>query len=80
MADEPAKPQPKKRDGKVDPRVGRTGQSEKSPGTVVFFLLTVAALIFGGWYLVNGMADNSKLEDCTMSGRKNCAAPLETTH
>jgi len=76
--DEPAK---KRRDGgKIDPRVGRTGQSEKSPGTVLFFLATIALLIFGGWYLVTGMADNSKLEDCTMSGRKNCVAPVETTH
>jgi hypothetical protein len=65
---------------KVDPRKGRTGQAEESPGRVVFFLATIALLVVGGWYLVNSLADNSKLEDCTMSGRKNCVAPIDTSN
>jgi hypothetical protein len=52
---------------------------EKSPGRVVFFLITVAALIVGGWYLIDGMSQNSKLEDCTMSGRRNCVPPIDTS-
>jgi hypothetical protein len=51
--------------------------AESSPGRTAFFLVTIAALIVGGWYLVNGLAETSKMEDCTMAGRRNCVPPID---
>jgi hypothetical protein len=36
-------------------------------------LLAVVVLVVGGWLLVRQMAADAKLQDCVMSGRKNCA-------
>jgi hypothetical protein len=72
-------PTPKaKRTSREGARRGAPDPEDRSPGRVVFFLVTIAALIVGGWYLIAGMSANSKLEDCTMSGRRNCVPPIDT--
>jgi hypothetical protein len=40
-------------------------------------LLVVAALVLGGWFVVRQLQADSKMQDCIMSGRKNCA-PVDT--
>ncbi len=42
----------------------------------VFGLLLVLVLVVAGYFLVTALHSNSQLEDCLMSGRKNCA-PIE---
>ena len=39
-------------------------------------LAVVLALVVAGYFLMAALRDNAKLEDCLMSGRKNCA-PIE---
>jgi hypothetical protein len=75
----PAPPPRAKDASKHRARSGTPEPGEKSPGHVVFFLVTVAALIVGGWYLIDGMSQNSRLEDCTMAGRRNCVPPIDTS-
>jgi hypothetical protein len=36
-------------------------------------LLLLLTLVVGGWFLVRQLQEDSKLQDCVMSGRKNCA-------
>jgi hypothetical protein len=40
--------------------------------------LVIAALVVGGWFLVRQLQADSKMQDCFMSGRKNCA-PIDTS-
>ena len=40
-------------------------------------LLIVAVLVVAAVYLVHALRNESRLEDCLMSGRSNCA-PIET--
>jgi hypothetical protein len=40
-------------------------------------LLVVAALVVGGWFVMRQLQADSKMQDCVMSGRKNCA-PVDT--
>jgi hypothetical protein len=40
-------------------------------------LLVVAALVLLGWFVVRQLQADSKMQDCIMSGRKNCA-PVDT--
>jgi hypothetical protein len=40
-------------------------------------LLLVAALFIGGWLIARQLQANSKIQDCVMSGRKDCA-PIDT--
>jgi hypothetical protein len=40
-------------------------------------LVALVVLVGGGWLLVRQMIADSKLQDCVMSGRKNCA-PVDT--
>ena len=42
----------------------------------VIGLILVLALVVVGYYLVTALRQNATLEDCLMSGRKNCA-PIE---
>lgn len=37
------------------------------------FVVLVIALCVAGWFLVTWMADTTRLQDCVMSGRKDCA-------
>ena len=39
-------------------------------------LVVVLALVVAAYFLVNALRENANLEDCLMSGRKNCA-PIE---
>jgi hypothetical protein len=39
-------------------------------------LLLVLALVVAAYFLVNALRKNADLEDCLMSGRRNCA-PIE---
>jgi hypothetical protein len=42
----------------------------------VLGLLVVLALVVAAYFLMVALRNNAKLEDCLMSGRKNCA-PIE---
>ncbi len=39
----------------------------------VIGLILVLALVVAGYFLVTALRQNANLEDCLMSGRKNCA-------
>ncbi len=52
------------------PRSTRPGYRRLLP----FFV--VLALVGVGWFVVRQLAVDAKLQDCVMSGRKNCA-PLD---
>jgi len=43
----------------------------------VIGLIVVLALVVVGYFLMSALRQNANLEDCLMSGRKNCA-PIET--
>jgi hypothetical protein len=49
---------------------------EQSRSRAVIGLLIVALLVIAAVYLVHALRNESKLEDCLMSGRSNCA-PIE---
>ncbi len=36
-------------------------------------LLFFVALAAGGWFLITRMSANKSIQDCVMSGRRNCA-------
>jgi hypothetical protein len=75
-------PDPRKKDHLASahgPRVRAATDEERSPARVAFFVVSIAVLIVGGWYLVNGLADTSKMEDCEMAGRRNCVPPIDTS-
>ena len=40
----------------------------------VIGLVVVLALVVIGYLLVSALRENAELEDCLMSGRKNCAS------
>jgi hypothetical protein len=42
----------------------------------VIGLILVLALVVAGYFLMTALRQNANLEDCLMSGRKNCA-PIE---
>ena len=39
--------------------------------------LIVVGLVIGAWFVIDKILANSKLQDCVMQGRKNCA-PIDT--
>jgi len=41
--------------------------------------IMITVLTIGGWFIIQNLWETSKLEDCTMSGRKNCVAPIDTS-
>ena len=43
-------------------------------------LVVVALLVIAGYYLMSALRDESKREDCLMSGRSNCAPVDLPTH
>ena len=56
-------------------------ESEPSKGSAparrygsLLVVLAVLLLAGGGWLLVSQLMADSKLQDCVMSGRKNCAS------
>ena len=62
-----------------DPRDDRHSEEGGSDSRrpALFGLLLVLALVVGAYFLVGALQRNSALEDCLMSGRRNCA-PIET--
>ena len=50
------------------------GHDSRRPA--VLGLLVILVLVVAGYFLVTALRDNAKLEDCLLSGRKNCA-PIE---
>ena len=57
------------------------GESAREPGGERrpfgwLTMLVVVALVVGGWLLIRQFQADARLQDCVMSGRKNCA-PLE---
>jgi hypothetical protein len=45
------------------------------PFVALLFLVVLAVV---GWFLIDSLTKTSKLQDCVMSGRKNCA-PIDDT-
>jgi hypothetical protein len=57
---------------------GGDGEPDRAHGAFGWVsLLVVAALVLGGWFVVRQLQADSKMQDCVMSGRKNCA-PVDT--
>ena len=51
-------------------------RSGSDPDRALLALLFFLALAAGGWFIVRRISENSKLQDCVMAGRRNCA-PVE---
>jgi hypothetical protein len=65
-----------------DPHDNGSDSRDDGPDTgsrrpAVIGLLVVLALVVAGYFLMTALRQNANLEDCLMSGRKNCA-PIET--
>jgi hypothetical protein len=56
------------------PRDRDSGPDSRRPA--VIGLILVLALVVAGYFLMTALRQNANLEDCLMSGRKNCA-PIE---
>ena len=48
-------------------------RDHESRRPAVIGLLLVLGLVVAGYFLVTALHSNSQLEDCLMSGRRNCA-------
>ncbi len=52
------------------------GEKYASPGKSPFHpfaLVVILVLVVGGYFLMTWLRDTSKMQDCIMAGRKNCA-------
>jgi cell division septal protein FtsQ len=62
------------------PSPGPTGPDQPAPGHrrhVLLVAMAIVVVLAGvGWVIVRQLMADSKLQDCVMSGRKNCA-PVE---
>ena len=58
----------------MDP--GDNGHEPDSRRPALIGLAVVLVLVVLGYFLVNALRQNSQMEDCLMSGRRNCA-PIE---
>jgi hypothetical protein len=56
------------------PRDEDPGPDSRRPA--VIGLIVVMVLVAASYFLVTALRNNANLEDCLMSGRKNCA-PIE---
>jgi hypothetical protein len=54
------------------PRAPGAGRSTQARNPLPFVVLVIV-LCIAGWFIVSWMSDTSSLQDCVMSGRKNCA-------
>jgi hypothetical protein len=59
----------------MDP--GDDGHEHDSRRPAVIGLIVVAVLVVVAYFLFSALRQNSEMEDCLMSGRRNCA-PIET--
>jgi hypothetical protein len=53
---------------------GDAGRTRRPFGWIS--MLVVAALVVAGWLLIRQFQSDARLQDCVMSGRKNCV-PLD---
>ena len=60
----------------MHPDPDQNGHDPESRRPAVIGLIVVAVLVIAGYLLFTALRQNSQLEDCLMSGRKNCA-PIE---
>ncbi len=58
------------------PRNGGRGERAPSDIAVLAFFVIVAVACVGGYFLLMKLIDISRQEDCMLSGRRNCAAPI----
>ena len=61
--------------GRIEPQPGsEPAESPTSlkPYGLLLVLLAVLLLVGVGWLIVSRLMADSKLQDCVMSGRKNC--------
>ena len=74
----------KERHAKRAPRTaGPPATDDREEGSAprwVLPLIAITTLTLGGWYIIQNLAANSKMEDCTMSGRRNCVPPIDTAN
>jgi hypothetical protein len=56
--------------------VSNPGRRRSNPAVYFIVFLVLAGM---GWFLVQNLMASSKLQDCMMSGRRNCGAPLDTS-
>lgn len=57
-----------------EPTPEANGQAPSpSPKRALAVLALILALALGGWFLVERMSSDSSIQDCVMSGRKDCA-------
>lgn len=54
----------------------RDGDGNESRRPALIGLAVVLALVVIGYFLMTSLRQNANLEDCLMSGRRNCA-PIE---
>jgi len=55
----------------------RDPDNDGSRRPAVIGLIVVLVLVVAGYFLMSALRQNADLEDCLMSGRRNCA-PIET--
>jgi hypothetical protein len=58
------------------PPAGEGGPAAAPQRSLLPFLIMTVVLGVIGWFLVDWMAETTRIQDCVMSGRKNCA-PLD---
>ena len=63
------------------PKLDPLPPAEDKPPVPRWFLpaVIISTLTIGGWFIVQNLADTSKLEDCEMAGRHNCVPPIDTS-
>jgi hypothetical protein len=57
----------------VGPRDLRDPDNDGSRRPAVIGLIVVLVLVVAGYFLMTALRQNANLEDCLMSGRRNCA-------
>jgi hypothetical protein len=65
--------------GKQRPPIEPAETEETSVPRWVLPAIIIATLTVGGWFIIQNLAATSKMEDCTMSGRRNCVQPIDTS-
>ncbi len=60
-----------------DEGTGEDGSAPDSRRPAVIGLVVILALVVGAYFLVGALQRNSDLEDCLLSGRRNCG-PIDT--
>jgi hypothetical protein len=60
---------------------GETDDDDGSGRTAPFgwvSLVIIVALVVGTWFLIQKLSEDTKMQDCIQSGRRNCA-PIQDT-